>query len=122
MKTSIRKAGDAILVSVSGKLDFESAVPLKDHLDRILDLDRSKKDPDATTPRFIFNFKDLEFVGSSGISSFITALKEFNTKAPRRPRYCNVGIEFRKMIMALDDDILFDFYESEERALESFDN
>ena len=70
----------------------------------------------------IFDLGQLQFVGSSGISAFIQALRDFNGRAPIRPRYTNVRNEFKKIIVAFDDSGTFEFWDTTERALRSFDN
>ncbi len=117
MKTHIKHAGDTIIVSMDGKLDFETYVPLREDLSKIIDQTKT----DSTPKKVIFNFEKLEFVGSSGISSFVQALKEFNASVPNKPKYCNVKSEFRKVIKAFDESDLFDFYDNEDRARKSFD-
>jgi len=117
MKTEIRKTGDTIIVTLNGRLDFETYVPLREDLVKLAD----QSSGDLVPKKIIFNLEQLEFVGSSGISSFIQTLKEFNASVPHRPRYCNVKSEFRKIIKAFDDEQIFDFYESEDRARKSFD-
>jgi anti-anti-sigma factor len=118
MKTQIKKVGDTIVVTMNGKLDFDTYVPLRESLGRIV---RNAK-TDSTPKKIIINMENLEFVGSSGISSFIQTLKEFNINIPTKPRYCNVGNEFKRVIRAFDEAELFEFYENEERARRSFDN
>jgi anti-anti-sigma factor len=117
MKTHIKNTGDAIIVTMDGRLDFEAYVPLRENLFKLAD----QANTDSVPKRIIFNFEKLEFVGSSGISSFIQTLKDFNTSVPTRPRYCNVKSEFRKIIKAFDEEQLFEFYENEDRARKSFD-
>lgn len=117
MKTNFRKAGDMIIVDFSGHISFESNVPLRDHLQDLIKVLRS----DRLTPRVIFNFEGLEFVGSSCISSFIQTLREFNSLSPTQPRYCRVASEFQKIIRAFDEEQVFAFYDDEERARRSFD-
>jgi anti-anti-sigma factor len=86
MKTEFKKAGDTMIVSMEGRLDFETAGPLREDLGKLV-----KQAKTDTVPRkIIVNCENLEFVGSSGISSFVQTLKEFNTIAPIRPRYANV--------------------------------
>jgi hypothetical protein len=46
----------------------------------------------------------------------VQTLKDFNRRSPTKPRYCNVGSEFQKVIRAFDDNEEFDFYDTEERA------
>ena len=65
--------------------------------------------------------EELEFVGSSGISSFIQTLKDFGSENPVKPRFCNVRSEFQRVMKALDDSGQFEFYEDEENAKKSFD-
>jgi anti-anti-sigma factor len=118
MKTQIKKIGDTIVVTMDGKLDFETNIPLRENLAKLA----RQAHQDSVPKKIIFNFENLEFVGSSGISSFVQALKEFNVIAPTRPRYCNVKSEFKRIIKAFDEDHLFDIYDNEDRARKSFDN
>lgn len=118
MKTQIKKNGDTVIVSMDGKLDFETHLPLREDLNKII---RKSPESDSVPKKIIFNLENLEFVGSSGISAFVQALREFNSTAPTRPRYCNVRNEFKKIIKAFDESDLFEFYDNEERARQSFD-
>ncbi len=113
----IKKNGDTIVVKMDGKLDFETCVPLREDLSKLLDQTTSEK----TVRKIIFNLENLDFVGSSGISSFIQALKEFNETSPTKPRYCHVKNEFRRIIKAFDEEELFEFHENEDRAKKSYD-
>ena len=117
MKTEIKKNGDTIVVSMNGRLDFETSIPLREDLGKIL---RGAK-TDTAAKKIIFSFENLEFVGSSGISSFVQTLKDFNANSPLKPRYCNVGSEFQRVIKAFDEEQGFDFYDNEERARRSFE-
>lgn len=117
MKTQIKKNGDTVIVSMDGKLDYETHLPLREDLDQII----HNTHTDSAPTKIIFNLEKLEFVGSSGISAFIQTLRDFNSSSPTRPRYCNVKSEFKKVIKAFDEAELFDFYENEERAKQSFD-
>jgi len=117
MKTQIKKQGDTIIVSMNGTLDFETHVPLREDLSKII---RHAK-TDQAAKRIIFDLEQLEFVGSSGISSFVQTLKDFNTAAPTKPAYCNVKSEFKRVIKAFDENDGFQFFDNEERARKSFD-
>jgi anti-anti-sigma factor len=117
MKTNIKKIGDTVIVSMDGQLDYEVQEPLKNDLTKLV---RQVK-TDTVSNKIIFNFENLEFVGSSGISAFVQTLKEVNATAPTKPRYCNVKNEFKRIMNALDDSGLFEFHDNEERAKKSFD-
>jgi anti-anti-sigma factor len=118
MKTKIIRSGDTVTISIAGHLSFESQEPLKSNLHRLIDEART----DSVAKKVIVNLENLEFVGSSGISSFVQTLKEFNAKSPVKPRYCHVKSEFQKVIRAFDDDRAFEFYDDEDRARRSYDN
>ena len=118
MKTQIRKIGDTTIVTMDGKLNFEAQEPFRQDLSRLI----QNSHTDTIPKKVIFNLEHLEFVGSSGISAFVQTLREFNSRSSLKPRYCNVKSEFRRMMKAFDQEDLFEFYESEERARKSFDN
>ncbi|MBI3543382.1 MAG: STAS domain-containing protein [Deltaproteobacteria bacterium] len=114
MKTIIRKDGDAVIVTLEGHLDFETTDAFRESL--------MKLEKQTTGSRVIFDLAALQFVGSSGISAFVQALREFNGRASTKPRYANVKSEFRKIISAFDENNSFEFSDTTERALRSFDN
>src|SRR4051794_1487413 len=111
MKTLIKKTGDTIIVNFDGRLDFDTYLPLREDLSKII----SDTKIDSIPKKIIFNLEKLEFVGSSGISSFVQTLKEFNANASTKPRYCHVKSEFRKIIKAFDEADLFEFFDNEDR-------
>jgi anti-anti-sigma factor len=117
MKTKIHKTGDTVVITVDGKLDFEAQEPFRQDMTKLV----SQVKTDTSPRKIIFNMEKLEFVGSSGISAFVQTLKDVNSRAPMKPRYCNVRSEFRRIMKAFDEEDLFEFFESEERAKKSFD-
>ena len=119
MKTRITKKGDTVIVSMTGQLTHESQEPLRNDLERLME----ETATDIIPKKFIFNFEDLEFVGSSGITSFVKTLKEFNRKAAVKPKYCHVGSEFQRIFQVFGgEEALFEFYEDEGMARSSYDN
>ena len=115
MKTLISRNGTSVIVKLTGFLNFETTDELRQNLHQIETLAQDNN-------RVIFDLEELQFVGSSGISAFIQALREFNSRASIKPRYTNVRNEFKRIISAFDDKGSFDFWESTERALIDFDN
>lgn len=118
MKTKIRKIGDTVVICMDGKLDYEIQGNLKQDLTKLA----SGLKSDVAPKKIIFNLENLEFVGSSGISSFVQSLQEINNSSSIKPRYCNVRSEFQRVMKAFDEEGLFEFYDNEERARRSFDN
>ena len=117
MKTNIKKIGDTLVVTLDGKLDFETQEPLRQEMTRLV----RRAETDSVPKKIIFNLENLEFVGSSGISSFVQTMKEVTDRAPVRPKYCNVRSEFRRVMKAFDEEEKFEFFDNEERARKSFD-
>ena len=109
LKTLIQKSPDTIRVTLNGFLDFGTAIPLREGLSDLVRQMRANKE----SPQIIFDLQHLEFVGSSGIASFIQALKEFKASSPRPPKFCHVKSEFQRMIRAFDEDLDFDFSEDD---------
>ncbi len=118
MKTQIKKNGDTIVVSMTGKLNFEGQAELKDNLKGILKTSQR----DSAGHQIVFNFSKLEFVGSMGISTFVQTLKDFSERSSSRPRYCHVGSEFQKIIKAYDEAHIFEFFSDETTAISSFES
>lgn len=109
MKTSVKKEGNVYRIQVEGYLDFESQEPLRKELKEVSDKLKSQTQPDS----IIFDFENLQFVGSSGISRFISTLRSFSEESPIRPKYCNVGSEFQRLMKAFDHEDLFEFFEDD---------
>ena len=118
MKTEIKKDGDTLVVHMDGYLDFENQIPLRDNL---IELANQTTKGTRKPRKIIFNLENLEFVGSSGISAFIQTLKEFDACTHTRPRYCHVKSEFQKLMKAFDETNIFEFFEDEDRARNSYD-
>jgi anti-anti-sigma factor len=119
MKAKIKKVGDTIVVSVDGKLDYETQEPFKEDLKKIT---RNQIKTDSTPTQVIFNMKKLEFVGSSGISQFIQTLKDFGNQNEQKTTIANASSEFKKVMRAFDDEAVFEFHDNDEIAKKALDH
>ena len=108
MQAKIRKDGDVTVIELKGRLDFETAEPFRETCEEIL-----------SNSKVVFNMSGLSFVGSSGIGSFVSTLREFSRRAPVAPRFCNVKSEFKKVFKSTDEEA-FRIFDSEQLALQSF--
>ena len=108
MKTIIRHQGDVVIVDLLGEIDMESTKPFRDQFVTLL------KQPASLT--LLFNLRQLKFVGSSGLSSFIHILKEFNGYRSK-PRFCHVGADFKKLFRIYSPEENFLIFSSEDDAL-----
>jgi len=110
MQAKIRKDGDVTVVELKGRLDFETAEPFRETCNDIL-----------ANSKVVFNLSELSFVGSSGIGAFVNTLREFTTKNPVPPRFCEVRSEFKKVFKSSEEGV-FQIFENEEEALQSFNS
>ena len=112
MRSQIKKVGQTLVVSIGGKLDYETQEPFKQNLTKIA---RNTK-TDSTPTNVIFNIEKLEFVGSSGIAQFIQTLKEFGNSTDTKTQICNASSEFKKVMKAFDEEEVFHFFDNEDQA------
>ena len=110
MKTKIHTEGDVTIVELSGYLDFESANPLQRSID-----DLYKTNQQA---RVVIDLRGLEFVGSSGVSSFVKTLKPFNS-LKMKPFYFGVKNEFVRLFRAFEADMPFEVHVDKNAAFEA---
>ena len=108
MKAEISTEGDIRVVHLRGHLDFETAEPFRRaYLERL------------SNEKVVFNFQDLSFVGSSGITMFFELLREFAERNQVKPKFCGLGSEFRKIFAASALSNL-EIYDSPVSAVTSF--
>ncbi len=112
MKSQFKKIGDTIVVSVDGKLDYETQDTFKENLKKVATA-TTHKNTDSTPTKVIFDMENLEFVGSSGITEFIKTLKDFGTQTDQKARILKASSEFKKVMRAFDDEQTFEFAEQE---------
>ncbi len=89
MKAIIEQKGDIFIVHFKGRIDYESADLFRKNGSRFLD-----------NQKVIFNFADLSFVGSSGISPFVETIQDLFDKNNSNMKFCKVGSEFKKIFAA----------------------
>lgn len=107
MKTRISQEGDLTIVELSGYLDFEAANPIADSLQSIYSRN--------TAAPILIDMSKLEFVGSSGIASFVKNLRVFN-KLKMKPAYFGVKSEFVKLFRVFEEHHPFEVLEDREAA------
>jgi anti-anti-sigma factor len=104
-----RKDGNITIFELEGHLDFETTNQFNDKCDALMN--------DVPEQQVVFNLEKLKFVGSSGISQFITILKKFNNRKPK-PRLCHLSTEFNRMFRAYETTRNpFEIFDSETQAI-----
>lgn len=90
LKAQVTTTGDVTVMEVAGKLNHESQKMLQDNIEQLM---RDGK-------QVVLDIEGLDFVGSSGITSFFRNLKETGERTGVRPRFCNVSLEFKRIMDA----------------------
>jgi anti-anti-sigma factor len=111
MKARIKNTNESIIISLDGKVDYESQDEVCNLINRTVSQNQSRTD--QTAKKIILNMKELEFVGSSGITQFVQSLKAIHQQTDIVPKYCGVRSEFKKIMKAFDETNEFDFYDDE---------
>ena len=111
MKARIKNTNESIIISLDGKVDYESQDEVCNLINRTVSQNQNRTD--QTAKKIILNLKELEFVGSSGITQFVQSLKAIHQQTDIVPKYCGVRSEFKKIMKAFDETNEFDFYDDE---------
>ena len=109
MDARIVRQGEVLVVALSGYLDFSTAESFRNQcLKRLLN------------HKVVFNFKDLNFVGSSGIRPFLDALDVFASQTQTKPKFCTVPNEFKHLLLT-SALAKYEIHDSSVTAVDSFE-
>ena len=89
MKVRVTSREQVLIVDLIGKIDFESMKAFRIFCNEQLSADK-----------IIFDFKDLNFVGSSGIGCLVEAIQTLLKQPTRRLGFCQMRSEFRRIFAA----------------------
>lgn len=108
MRAEITKNGPVTIVQLEGQISFETINHFKDHC-----LSKLKGE------KVIFNLQNLNFVGSTGITSFFEIIKDFVEHNILDPKFCCVKVEFQRLFEAWFAGHV-ELYEQQDIALKAF--
>lgn len=107
MKARSRITNEAIFFELEGKIDYESQDAVRVVLETALTHSKSK--------RIVINCENMEFVGSMGISTLISTLKQIQEQWDIQPEYVNVRSEFQKLMKAMSAPSTFNIVSNPDR-------
>lgn len=87
MDAMIVLENDVLIVTLSGTMDFDKAYEF-----------RKKSLRHFLQNKVVFSLKGLNFVGSTGMSSFVETLAEISQKNPNGLSLCEVGLEYKRLL------------------------
>jgi anti-anti-sigma factor len=108
MQVSMEEQGGIVVIHLQGRLDYETVQPF--HTTCLTQL---------AGRQVIFNMQQLDFVGSSGINSFLTTILELNKDLNTALKLCGVSSEFRR-IFAASEVSHIEIYEDEAIARQAY--
>jgi anti-anti-sigma factor len=109
MKAKIKQNNDQIILTLEGRIDYET----QDDACAVINKTIEKNKTDETPKKILVSMKDLQFVGSAGITHFVEQLKRIHDETAVTPKYIGVKSEFQKIIKAFDDENEFEFFDDE---------
>lgn len=86
MQASMKEVGGFVVIQLSGFMDFEAVDPfriycLQNFVERAV----------------IFDLGQLNFVGSSGITTFLDTIRDLRLRSYAPPRFCGLSTEFKRL-------------------------
>jgi anti-anti-sigma factor len=109
MKAKIKHNNDILILSLEGKIDYET----QDDACAVINKAIEKNKTDETPKKILVSMKDLQFVGSAGITHFVEQLKKIHVQTDVTPKYIGVKSEFQKIMKAFDEENEFEFFDDE---------
>lgn len=108
MEARVQVVGDVFFVELVGRIGYD----VVDHFRRIC-LEK------WSHHKLVLDMKGLAFVGSHGISDFVTVLEDLSKVENTTVKFCGVGSEFKRILQVsqIKDLQMFD---SLDRAVASF--
>ena len=108
MEAWIERSGDVVVVHLKGKVDYESTEPFRNHCARHL-----------SQEKVVFNLQELSFVGSIGITDFVSTVTRLANGSQNGIKFAAVGNEFRR-IFEDSEMLILEVYDTTDRALLAF--
>jgi anti-anti-sigma factor len=108
MEATIRRHGEIAIVSIRGPLDIEKTQPFRDACAKHF-----------FGSKVIFNFEKANFVGSTGIQSFVEAIRIVSAKSDKGLKLVGLKTEFRRIFSNIEIQGV-EIFDTEMIAIESF--
>lgn len=108
MQARMKREGEVVVVELIGRINYETADPFRHQCMEHL-----------VKEKVVFDLKDLDFVGSSGIRPFIGVMAELLEVNPKGMKLSGVGSEFRRVFEASPIQSI-EIYEDNREACQAF--
>ena len=111
MDLETKKVDDVIEIFLAGRLDVHLSADIEKGINKIIE-----EEPDF---HLLLNLKDVEYMSSSGLRIFVSTMRILK-ESKRKLKLCFMNNAVKKIFEVVELMDMFDIYENEEEALESF--
>lgn len=111
MEIKTKKVGNIMEVFLWGRLDVHLSADIEKEINRII-----KDEPDC---HLLLNLEKVEYMSSSGLRIFVSTMRVLK-ESKRKLKLCNMNNAVKKIFEVVELMDMFDIYESENEALDSF--
>ena len=111
MNLDTRKISNVIVIYLFGKLDVHVSAEIEKEINGIIG-----REPAC---HLLLNLEQVEYMSSSGLRIFVSTMRILR-ESNRRLKLCNMNSAVKKIFEVVELMDMFDIYENEESALNSF--
>ncbi len=111
MDLNKRRQDDVIIIYLSGRLDVHLSSDIEKEINRII-----SENPEV---HLLLDLTDVEYMSSSGLRIFVSTMRILRDNQ-KKLKLCNINSAVRKIFEVVELMDMFDIYQSEKEALESF--
>jgi anti-sigma B factor antagonist len=111
MSLQLKKINNIIIIPLSGRLDVQLSINLEKEIHQLI-----QSEPDC---HIVLNLSDVKYMSSSGIRIFVSTMRLLKENS-KRLKLCNLNEPVKKIFEIVELLDMFDIYNTEEEAIESF--
>ncbi|MCP4132236.1 MAG: STAS domain-containing protein [bacterium] len=111
MAIETKKIDNITIIYLSGRLDLHSSPEIERNINEIL---RQESESDI-----LLNFNDVHYMSSTGLRMLVSMMKKLK-KSRKQMKLCEMNDITKEILQVTDLVGLFELFESEEKALQSF--
>jgi anti-anti-sigma factor len=108
-----KTVGNVIVLYPAGRLDVHLSAEVEKEINSLI-----QSNPDS---HLLLNLTEVDYMSSSGLRIFVSTMRVLK-EANRKLKLCNMNNAVQKIFEVVELMDMFDIYDSEEKALESFKN
>lgn len=110
MDLTVTEHGDIKIIHLEGKLDVNLSIEIEAEFEKMID---------AGTKKMVLDLRKVEYLSSSGLRIFISAMRKLKEKKGKLV-LCNITPMVKKIFKIVELEDLFEIYDSIDKAVAAF--